>query len=45
MKDKYFNIILYTLLTIGIISVLFLIVYTFILYKDCSIISYIGNGK
>lgn len=45
MSDKKFNIILYSVLFIGIISVLFLIIYTFILYKDCSIISYIGNGK
>lgn len=45
MSDKKFNIVLYSLLVLGIISVIILIIYTYYLYKDCSIISYIGNGK
>jgi len=43
MNDKLFYRLLALVTVIGIISVIALTVYTWFLYKDCSIISYIAN--
>ncbi|MBD5130491.1 MAG: hypothetical protein HDT43_11330 [Ruminococcaceae bacterium] len=43
MKDKVFYSILTAVCIVGIISVIALVAYTYALYKDCSIISYIAN--
>ena len=43
MKDKVFYSILTSVCVVGIISVIALVAYTYALYKDCSIISYIAN--
>ena len=43
MKDKVFYSILTAVCIIGIIIVIALVAYTYALYKDCSIISYIAN--
>lgn len=43
MKDKTFYGIITTVCIVGVISVIALVVYTYMLYKDCSIISYIAN--
>lgn len=45
MNEKLFRNIVIILLILGIISIIALTVYTFILQKDCSIISYIANGR
>lgn len=43
MKDKVFYGILTAVCIVGIISVIALVAYTYALYEDCSIISYIAN--
>lgn len=43
MSEKLYNRLLLTMCIIGVLSVIALTVYTYILYKDCSIISYIAN--
>ena len=43
MKNKVFYGILTAVCVVGVISVIALVVYTYALYKDCSIISYIAN--
>lgn len=43
MYNKIFSRIVAVVCVIGIISVIALVVYTYALYKDCSIISYIAN--
>ena len=43
MSKKTFNYIIAAVTALGIISVIALAVYTYLLYKDCSIISYIAN--
>lgn len=43
MKDKLFCGILITVCALGLISVIALTAYTYVLCKDCSIISYIAN--
>ena len=43
MKNKVFYGILTAVCVVGVISVIALVAYTYALYKDCSIISYIAN--
>ncbi len=43
MKDKVFYGILTAVCVAGVISVIALVAYTYSLYSDCSIISYIAN--
>lgn len=43
MKDKLFYGLFIAVCVLGIISVAALAVYTYMLYRDCSIISYIAN--
>ncbi len=43
MKDKIFYGILIAVRVVGVISVIALVAYTYSLYSDCSIISYIAN--
>lgn len=43
MKNKVFYGLLTAVCVLGIISVIALVAYTYRLYKDCSIISYIAN--
>lgn len=45
MKDKTFDKLLTAVLIIGSLSVLALLVYTELLRRDVSIISYIANGR
>ncbi|MBQ7835342.1 MAG: hypothetical protein IJ385_06120 [Ruminiclostridium sp.] len=45
MSEKLFKGIVIALLVLGMISIIAITVYTFILQKDCSIISYIANGR
>lgn len=45
MKDKTFDRLLTAVLIIGSLSVLALLVYTELLRRDVSIISYIANGR
>ncbi|MBR6718888.1 MAG: hypothetical protein IKI77_11180 [Oscillospiraceae bacterium] len=45
MKDKTFDRLLTAVLIIGSISVIALLVYTELLRRDVSIISYIANGR
>lgn len=45
MSDKIFHRILTVVVVIGILSVAALICYTVYLYDNCSIISYIANGR
>ena len=45
MKDKTFDRLLAAVLILGAISVIALIVYTELLRRDVSIISYIANGR
>lgn len=45
MKDKTFDRLLTAILIIGSLSVLALLVYTELLRRDVSIISYIANGR
>ncbi|WP_161487282.1 hypothetical protein [Butyrivibrio hungatei] len=43
MDEKIFTKILVTITFLGIVSIVVLSVLSFLLYKDCSIISYIAN--
>lgn len=43
MSDKVFYRLLAVICALGALSVTALVVYTVLLYKDCSIISYIAN--
>ncbi len=45
MSDKLFKGIIIAILFIGSLSVIMLVAYTYSLYNDCSIISYISNGR
>ncbi len=45
MNEKLFRGLLIAALVLGIISVIVLVVYTYILQGNASIISYIGNGR
>lgn len=45
MKDKTFNRLLAAVLILGTLSVIALLVYTELLRRDVSIISYIANGR
>lgn len=45
MNEKLFRGIILTLLILGILSVIALTVYTILLQQNCSIISYIANGR
>ena len=41
--DKTFNRLLYIITALGIISMIAIVAWSWFLYKDCSIISYIAN--
>lgn len=43
MKDKTFNIILYVILALGVTATAALMIYTYVQYKDCSIVSFISR--
>ncbi len=43
MNDKLFYRLMTIITVLGIVSIIALVIYTYILYKDCSVISYIGN--
>ncbi|MBR1750646.1 MAG: hypothetical protein IJ740_07155 [Ruminococcus sp.] len=43
MREKTFHRIIAVITILGIASVIAMVVYTWLLYKDCSVISYIGN--
>lgn len=45
MNEKTFHKLLIAVLTAGVISVIALLIYTAILRRDCSIITYIANGR
>ncbi|MBR4021201.1 MAG: hypothetical protein IKI94_01165 [Ruminococcus sp.] len=45
MSDKLFRRLLTAVTIIGCISTILLLVYTIYLYNDCSIISFIANGR
>lgn len=45
MKDKLFDRLLAVILILGCVSVIVLLVYTVILQRDASMISYIANGR
>lgn len=45
MNEKVFHRLLIAVAAAGILSVIVLIVYTYFLYKDCSIITYIANRR
>ena len=45
MKDKTFDRLLTAVMILGIISVIALLIYTELLRRDVSIISYIANGR
>lgn len=45
MSEKLFRCIFIALFAIGLISVIALVCYTVYLYNNCSIISYIANGR
>lgn len=45
MKDKLFDRLLAVILILGCVSVAALLVYTVILQRDASMISYIANGR
>lgn len=45
MNDKLFNKLLAAVLILGCISLIALVVYTELLRRDVSIISYIANGR
>ena len=45
MKEKTFYKLLFAVLTAGVISVIALLIYTAVLRHDCSIITYIANGR
>ena len=44
MKDKFFHGIIIAICVIGILSIIALAAYTYYLYDNASIISYIANG-
>ncbi len=43
MNDKLFYRLMTIITVLGIASIIALVIYTYLLYKDCSVISYIGN--
>lgn len=45
MKDKTFDRLLAAVMILGIISVIALLIYTELLRRDVSIVSYIANGR
>ncbi len=45
MKDKTFDKLLAAVLILGCVSVIALLVYTELLRRDVSVISYIANGR
>ena len=45
MKDKTFDRLLAAVMILGIISVIAMLIYTELLRRDVSIISYIANGR
>ncbi len=45
MSDKLFRRIIAALTAIGCTSTILLVLYTILMYSDCSIISFIANGR
>lgn len=45
MKNKTFYKVLAAVTAVGCISTIALVIWTAVLYKDCSIISFIANGR
>ncbi len=45
MSDRLFKAIIAAVTILGMLSVVALVVYTYYLHEDCSIISYIANGR
>lgn len=45
MSDKLFRRLLVLFTVIGCLFTIALVVYTIVLYRDCSIISFIANGR
>ena len=45
MSDKLFTILMIAVVCAGVISLTSLIIYTAVLQKDASIISYIASGR
>ncbi len=45
MSDKLFRTIIAAVTIFGVLSVAALVAYTYYLHEDCSIISYIANGR
>ncbi len=43
MKNKTFNVLLAAICAVGIISVVILLIVTYRMYLECSVISYIYN--
>lgn len=45
MNDKLFKGIITAVLILGVLSIIALVAYTYYLQGNCSIISYIANGR
>lgn len=45
MKDKTYRRLLAAVMILGVISSVILVLYTIRLYRSCSIITYIANGR
>ena len=43
MKEKTFYRLLTAVIALGLVSIIAVVVYSYILYSDCSILSYIAN--
>jgi len=43
MKNKTFYTVLFSVVFVGALSVIVMCIYTYILWQDCSILSYIAN--
>lgn len=45
MSERLFKTIIIAVTILGVLSVAVLVAYTYYLHEDCSIISYIANGR
>ena len=45
MKDQTYRILLAAVMILGVISTVILVLVTIRLYRSCSIITYIANGR
>lgn len=45
MNERKFRIIVYTVIGLGLLSVIALVAYAYAIQPDSSIISYIANGR